>query len=294
MTERNLAVGLAAGLGVLLVWSSFMVFSRMGATSALTAYDLAGLRFIVAGAVTAPFALAWWPRELGWRRAAILAITGPGAIYTLMMYVGLGVAPAAYGGVFANGSLPLFAMAVAWITAGERPGPRRIAASLLLLGGGVLVAWPGLGGGGLALAGGLALFVCASALLSVYIRALDVWAVTPKGALAVVNLPNLVIFLPIWVVFLPKGLAEASNAEIAFQALFQGLGPGFLAVILFTLTARHLGAAATAGISATVPAGAALLAAPVLGEALSALEWLGVGLVTLGLATLVLRRLPKA
>ena len=104
-----------------------------------------------------------------------------------------------------------------------------------------------------------------------------------------VNVPNFLVFLPIWYLFLPSGMSEASTGEIAFQAAFQGLGPGILALALFTMSSVHLGPTATAGVSAAVPTGAAVLAIPVLGEALSAFEWAGVAVATAGLALLVWR-----
>ncbi|MEO0363323.1 MAG: DMT family transporter [Pseudomonadota bacterium] len=290
MEEKNFALGLAAAVGVIFIWSGFIVFSRLGVTSSLTPFDVSGLRFLVAGALTLPFALAWWPRALSAAQVAVLVATGPGSIYSILMYFGLANAPAAYAGVFANGSLPLFTMLLAAAFAGDAPGPRRLIAVAVIVGGGVLVAWRGLGAAGPNLWEGLALFLSASALLSVYIFCLGRWRVGPRQALAVINVPNAVLFLPLWFAVLPSGLSEASWGEILFQAAFQGLGPGFLAVILFTAATMHLGPTPTAGFSAAVPAGAALLAIPVLGEVPSPLEWTGVFLVTLGLVILVLRR----
>ena len=77
---------------------------------------------------------------------------------------------------------------------------------------------------------------------------------------------------------------------IVLQAAFQALGPGLLAVIFYTLSATHLGPAMTAGFSAAVPATAAVLAVPVLGERLTVIEWLAIGVVTLGLLLMVQAR----
>lgn len=290
MTAPSFALGLAAAIGVIFVWSGFFVFSRMGVATALTPFDLSALRFIVAGAIMAPFTLRWWPRHLDWRVTAALAATGPGAIYSLIMYFGLQNAPAAYAGTFANGSLPIFTMALAAVVAKDMPGPRRIVAVAIIVAGGGLVGWRGLNAGGEDVAQGLALFLAASAILSAYIFLLGRWSVSPRQALAVVTLPSALVFLPLWWVALPSGLAQAATGDILFQAAFQGLGPGVLAVVLFTLAALHLGATATAGFSAAVPAGATMLAIPVLGEVPTPLEWGGVALVTAGLALLVLRR----
>lgn len=289
LEQRSFLVGVASAVGVIFIWSGFIVFSRMGVATALTPYDISALRFMVAGAITLPFIWRWWPRHLGWRKVALLVATGPGSIYAIMMYFGLQTAPAAYAGVFANGTLPVFAMLLAALIAREVPGPRRAVAVGAIIAGGVMVAWTGLGAG-VDVVEGVALFTTASAILSIYIFSLGRWGVGPFQALAVINIPNMAIFLPLWWFALPSGLAEAADFDIAFQALYQGLGPGFLALILFTLSTIHLGATPTAGFSAAVPAGAALLAIPVLGETPTPLEWAGIGLVTLGLIVLVFRR----
>lgn len=290
MEDKNFALGVTSAVAVIFIWSGFIVFSRMGVSTALTPFDISALRFIVAGAITAPFLIRWWPRHLSAPTIILMIVCGPGSVYAIMIYFGLQSAPAAYAGVFANGTLPIFTMLIAAWMAREVPGPRRAIAVAVIVAGGVMVAWRGLGAIGPEVVEGMALFVGASALLSIYISGISYWKVTPYQALAVINVPNMLLFLPVWWFFLPSGLAEAETFDIVFQALFQGFGPGFLAVIFFTLAAMHLGATATAGFSASVPAGAALLAIPVLGEAPTPLEWTGIACVTLGLVILVFRR----
>ena len=137
---------------------------------------------------------------------------------------------------------------------------------------------------------GIALFLGASLVLVIYIVGLGHWGVTPKEALVLVNLPNALIYLPVWLLALPTGVHQTPFDVLVFQALFQGLGPGFLVVILLTLTSRHLGAAVTSGLSAVVPATATVLAIPVLGEIPGPVQGLGIAVVTLGLILLVWRR----
>lgn len=290
VTNQNFPLGVACAIGFIFIWSGFIVFSRLGVQTELTPYDIAALRFAVAGVVTLPFVWRWWPRDLGWPSILLLAITGPGTIYSLMQYFALEFAPAAYAGVFANGSIPIFAMILAAIVAKDYPGPRRIIAVAVIIGGGVIVGWRGLHAEGPHLLSGLALFLSASAMMAVYIFSVARLKVSPWQALVAINIPNAVVMLPLWYFLLPSGLAETSTNDIVFQALFQGLGPGFLAVILFTTAAQHLGSTATAGFSAAVPAGAAVLAIPILAEMPTPLEWLGIALVTLGLIILVLRK----
>jgi drug/metabolite transporter (DMT)-like permease len=287
MSQQNRTIGWLSAFGVICVWSGFVVFSRAGVTTELTPFDLTGLRFIVAGSITLPFVWAWWPRHLPLSVIVLIAVTGPGIMYSLLMFLGFERASAAYGGVFANGSLPLFTSLIVLAVTGVAPGRWQVLAIALIFCGGALLGWNGMVKGGAEIGAGIALFLGASASLSIYIFALRHWQIMPTQALVLVNLPNAMVFLPIWWFALPKGLAQVDWQVAAFHALYQGLGPGFLAVIFFTLSARHLGATMTAAFSSAVPAVAAVLAIPILGETPVAIEWLGIVVVTSGLAVLV-------
>ncbi len=265
------------------------MFSRVGVVTSLTAFDITGLRFAVASALVLPFIRGWWPGHLPLRAKFIIALSGPGAIYSVLIVLGLGETSSAYGGVFANGSLPIFTMALGAL-AGQRPSRGQLFAAAVIIAGSILLSFRGMTNHGPSALTGIALFLSASFLLSVYIISIRHWMITPKQALALINLPNALMFLPVWFFLLPSGLADAPLASILFQALFQGLGPGFLAVIFFALTTVHLGPTATAGFSAVVPATAALLAIPVLSEIPTPVEWSGIITVTAGLALLIFRR----
>ena len=287
MPKRNIPLGIFCAVMIIFIWSGFMVFSRAGVTSNLHAYDIAALRFMVAGTLVLPFCKAWWPSHLPLKAKLLMASCGPGAIYTIIMYFGLVEASAAYGGVFSNGSLPIFTMLLVFFISGEKPFRNQLIAIVIIIFGGLLLAFSGMKTGGDNVLLGITLFLISSAVMSAYIFGVRQWGVTPRQALALVTMPSAVLFLPIWYFFLPSGIAETEQSIVIFQALFQGLGPGFFAVILFALAAMHLGPTLTAGFSSVVPATAALLAIPVLGEIPNTLEWVGIGVVTLGLALLI-------
>lgn len=181
-------------------------------------------------------------------------------------------------------------MLLAAIFSKDYPGPWRMLGIAILYLGGTMVGLRGLVAGGADVGQAIAMFVSSSILISGYIYGISRWGLSPWNALAVVNVPNLLIFLPVWYFFLPSGIEQATIEEIGLQVAFQGLGPGFFALIFFTLAATHLGASATSGFSAAVPAGVAVLGIPVLGEIPTAMEWAGIGCVTIGLAILVLRK----
>lgn len=280
-------LGLLSAAGVFCIWSGFLVFSRAGVQSGLTPFDLTALRFLVASALVVPFAMAWWPRHLPLHATLLMSICGPGALYSVLMYFGLKGSSAAYGGVFANGTLPIFTILLGFFFARQVPSRRQLFAVFVLIVGAVLIGVPGLRTGGNNVVSAIAFFLAASAVLSVYFLGVKHWQVGPREALALVSLPNAVIFLPVWFFFLPSTIQDAPWSTILLQAAFQGLGPGFLAVILFSISARILGPMPSAGLAAAVPASATLLAIPVLGEIPTRVEWIGIAIVTAGLVLLL-------
>lgn len=287
---QNRKLGIISAVLVIFIWSGFVVFSRSGVQSNLTAFDLAALRFVVAGALTVPFAVAWWPKHLPLRGVLAVTFFGPGTFYALLMYFGMTEASAAYAAVFANGSLPFFSIVLVFLLTSSLPTKAQVVGLGCIMLGAVTVGASGITGQEASPLRGIVMFLTASAFLSIYIFALSHWKIQPKQALAVVNIPNALIFLPIWYFALPSTLGDAQLSQILFQAAFQGLGPGFLAVILFSLASIHFGPTLTSGFSAAVPATAALLAIPVLGEVPSVASWIGIGGVCLGLAIVALRR----
>lgn len=252
--ESNRQLGVICAIAVLFIWSGFIVFSRAGVTASLTAADMTGLRFLVAGCITLPFAFRWWPRHLPLKAVVTMSLCGPGILYSMLMYWGLSESSAAYAVVFANGALPVFTALLVALASGSLPGKSQVVGISVIVAGALLLGSAGFAAGGKNVAVGIGLFLGASAVLSIYIFGVRHWQVTPRQALALVNVPNALVFVPLWFLFLPSGLAEASWSTVLFQAAFQGLGPGFVAVILFALAATHLGPTPTAGFSAAVPA----------------------------------------
>jgi len=283
-------LGYLAGFGIIGIWSGFIVFARFGVTGNLTPYDIAALRFMVGTLVTLPFAYLYWPRHLPWTKILVLIATGPGIVYSILMYNGLSFSPAAFAGVFANGSMPIFTAILAWFLLGEKLGKTAIIAISIIIAGSLTVGYQSLSTFGGQYLIGLPFFILAAFLLATYMILIRLWNINSRQVLAIVNLLSAVLFLPLWWFFLPSTLSLATMPEIALQALFHGLGPSFFALVFFTYAIQTIGATPMAGFAAAVPATAALLAIPVLGEHLNIIEWSGVLAVTVGLALLIFKK----
>ncbi len=274
--------GVICALLIAALWAGFVVVSRMGAKSPLTIYDMAGLRFGFAAFLLLPATYMWWPSRLKvWQ--FILLAGGTGVPYALFAYAGFLFAPVSHGGVFINGTLPIFTTLVTFVWAGIRPNRKTLIAITVILSGCALTAFGKDGFSGSETLIGDLLFATAALTMAVYMPATKIWKLTLKELLSFVPFINAVLFIPIWYLFLPSNLEGAAMNDILLQMIYQGLGPSILGLVFFFLAIKHLGATPTAAILALVPSIAALMGIPLLGDIPLYFEWIGMGLVTIGI-----------
>lgn len=286
----SFALGLFSAFAVAAIWSGFIVVSRIGAQSELTIYDIAGLRFAFIGTLTLPFAIKYWPRHFNWKQVLILA-GGTGVPYCLLAYGGFVFAPTAHGGVFINGALPIFTTLLALVWFKTRPNTMTTLAIFVLAGGCALTAFAQQGIRFDESLIGDGLFLSAALVMSVYMLATRAWKLNVKELIAVVPFTNAVLYVPIWLLFLPTNLSTAPMDDILLQMFYQGLGPSLGGLLFLFLATKHIGPTPTSAVLAGVPAIAALMGIPLLGETPVLFEWIGMGLVTFGiLLTLIAKR----
>jgi drug/metabolite transporter (DMT)-like permease len=104
----------------------------------------------------------------------------------------------------------------------------------------------------------------------------------PLHAAALVATGSLVIYLPIYLAVAETRLAAVPLAELAMQAIFQGVFVTIVSIVLYGRAILILGASGGAAFGALVPALSALFAIPLLGEWPSETDWLGVTLISAG------------
>ena len=136
---------------------------------------------------------------------------------------------------------------------------------------------------------GDALFLCGSSAWAAFTLLLRRYPMPPLAATVATTLGSAVVYLPL---FLPSTLGQAPAAEIALQAVYQGVLVVFVAMLLYTFAVRQIGAQPVALMMAVVPGLSALAAVPVLGEPLSLLSLAGLAAVTAG-AVMGARQAPK-
>lgn len=107
---------------------------------------------------------------------------------------------------------------------------------------------------------------------------------SPWHSLAITHVGAAAIYGPIWLLYGETGLTSLSLPELAFQIGYHGVLNGLVAMFLYVYGIIILGAAEAAIFAALVPCFAAILAWPLIGEAIGPAEALATLSVTIGIA----------
>jgi drug/metabolite transporter (DMT)-like permease len=288
--------GVIFGFAAASIWAGWSVITRLAVTTRLDAWDIAALRFGVAGLLLAPVLLrrGLARDRLGWLGLAAI-IAGLGAPYVLAAAGGLYFAPASDQGALNPGCMPLFVALIGAIVLGERfSSARKLGLSLIMAGALIIVvghAWSAAWSTSRAL--GDALFLVASFLSAGFTVVMLQAKLDPLHAAALVATGSLVIYLPLYLVFFGPRLAQLPLADFTVQALFQGVVVTIVALLLYGRAVALLGASGGSAFGALVPALSALFAIPLLGEWPNEKDWLGIVLITAGVYLASGGQLPR-
>lgn len=285
--------GYAAAWTIVLVWSFWLIVSRVANDSGLTVYDLAAMRYGLASLVALPLCLYYKPwRGLRLSQIAVLSfILGP--VYILIVFSGFLYAPAAHGGIFMNGVLPLISILFGIFLFRKRPGTQQVLGAALILVSSVVLAWDtSVSNIQNAWIGDL-MFVVGAIFFSSYLILSERWQLRPMQIIFCGTIVNAALYLPVWVLWLPSGLADAPLGPLLLQAVYQGFVPNLIGLLLVAHASRTIGNGNTSSILAAVPGGGALLGLLILGEGLSLISVLALVILTIGLLMSVQRRKPQ-
>ena len=257
--------------------------SRYGVLSNLTIFDLAALRYGISGIIVLPIVLYYQP----WKTIPIFKIfilsilLGP--VYMMFVFGGFVYAPASHSGVFMNGSLPLMTMLISYIWLKEKTSLLQLLGIVLILSGAVFIV---IDGTNLNIAKswlGDILFVIAGIFFSGYMVVSKAWKIKITELFLSSSLVNCIIYMPIWYFLLPKTIFQVSNTELVIQALYQGIVPTLIGLILVMVAVRNIGSSSTSAFLAGVPGLATILSMIFLNEYLGIYGWLGLLLLTPGI-----------
>ena len=289
MNPKILA-GLAFGIGASIIWGGHAVVARLAlAGQGFHPLDLAACRFIPGGLLLGH--LAWRARarlrEVGLLK--LLVLTACGGLGNFLVFVSALVwAPASHGGTIAPMTAPVAGALAGWLLLAEQPTRGRLLALATMLAGVLCIGWDGLASDAPDVWKGDLLLLCAGGswgFFGALLRRWQVPAVPAAGAVAVIS--GLLV-LPLWLAGPAAHFVTLPWSSQLWMLVAQGLLLGVAAMLMFTRSVELLGPTRASTLAVVVPITALLLAAVVLGEALTALKVLGAGLALAGMLGAVL------
>lgn len=289
--RRSQHRGWLFGLVAATIWGGYLAVSRHGIAAGLDSWDLAFIRYIVAGALLLPWLLRNQPRHLagiGWSRGIVMALLA-GPLFVMIGTGGFIFAPLAHGAVIQLGTVTLMSALLSLWLVGERPTLLRVAGLLMLVAGLAVTAGRSLlAGSDTAWIGDL-MFAVAGSMWAFFTVLQRRWAVPPLAATAVVSVLSGLVFSPIYLMF--EGLDAFRGVEpllIAEQVVVQGLLSGIVALFAFSRAVEILGPGRAALFPALAPAVAILIGIPLTGEIPDVVQIAGLIILSTGLIIAVL------
>jgi drug/metabolite transporter (DMT)-like permease len=279
--------GALCGFAAASIWASQSAMTRFAVTTSFDPWDIALLRFGLAGLLLTPvivrrgFALD----RLGWLGLVVL-IAGGGAPHALVAASALRLAPAAELSALNPGCIPLFVAAIAFACARETVSTAQRAGLALIVTGAVLLIAADATDAGVPWSTsrlfGAALALLAALMWAVFTVVMRRADLGPLHAVALVSVGSLVLYLPVYVTWRGATLARVPLVELTTQVVFQGVLVTIVSLLLYGRAVALLGAAGGAAFGALVPALSALMAIPLLGEWPSATDWLAIVVISSG------------
>lgn len=259
-------IGAGCALLAIAIWGGWIVSTRHAVHGHLPPATIGWLRFIVPAVMLAP---AWWRIGLWPKqglRPFVLCFLGAGAFFFLDVATAMRFVPAADVGPLLPGTMPLIVAAVSVLVFREKLGTARaigfaaIALGVLTLGGRGLLypqdgAWRG-----------HALLLAGATMWAGYTLAFRRTGLKATETVGLVGLWSTVVLTPYGLPGVIDAVSSGYGREILIQLFIQGLLSGVVALVAFGIAIERLGSSRAAAFTGLVPALAAVIAVPVLGE----------------------------
>lgn len=285
--RREMWIGIGCAVLVLVIWTGYVLLTRLGTRETFSPPDLLALRVGIAGLIMAPLFLRTGLGGLRLGQGIVLALLA-GIGFGAFSYWALSLAPAAHGAVLMTGSLPLYTSILAMVVLRERFSSIKLASLGLIVCGVVLMGTDSLAAGEPGHLPGDLLFAAASISWAIYTVLAQRWRVRPAQAASVVYTIAAVLYLPVYFTLVDSRLPEAPLGELLVQAVLQGVLATIVSIFAFMRVVQALGASATTMLTAATPSAITLLAIPLLGEIPAWPAIGGIVLVTAGIGATLL------
>lgn len=253
----------------MVIWGGFTLSSRLNAQWGISAWDITALRFALAFCILMPILIYKKDTAFLWNKEPFLLAMIGGVGYCLTSYTAFHYVPAAHAAIFLNGFVPLCTAVAAWLLFKEAFDGHTWLSLLIMLsavaGMSVLMYQET----GVAFGLGDGLFFISAIWWGIFTVLLRHWKLSAWHSMAGVAIWSAIVYVPIYMVFLPKNLSTPTPIHLFGQVIFHGIFVVIIATLAYVEAIKRLGAFKTGSIVTLAPFMAAILAVPLLGEPLS-------------------------
>jgi drug/metabolite transporter (DMT)-like permease len=212
----------------------------------------------------------------------------------MLANAGLLFAPASHAGALFPGVMPLMVAVLAAVVLKEPFTPQKKAGFALIGAGVVGIVWGSGGTIGTTQNIGHLFFLGAAMAFACYTVAMRRARLDGLHAAAISAVGSMLIYMPPYATLAGAGIFDASLSAIALQALVQGLLTAIISYVVYGLAVGILGASSGAAFAASCPAMTAFMAIPILGEWPSAIDWVAIAFISIGVYVVSGGPLPRA
>ncbi|TCB72412.1 DMT family transporter [Acinetobacter sp. ANC 4216] len=251
------------------IWGGFTITSRLNAQWGISAWDITALRFALAFCILMPILLYKKDTAFLWKKEPFLLAMIGGVGYCLTSYSAFHYVPAAHAAIFLNGCLPL-CTALAGLVLFKQPLDKHIWISLVIMLSAITaMSFLMYQETGVAFGFGDMLFFLSAIWWGVFTVLLRQWKFSAWHSMAGVAIWSAIVYVPIYLLFLPKNLTAPEPVHLMLQVVFHGIFVVIVATLTYVEAIKRLGAFKAGSIVTLAPFIAAILAVPLLGEPLS-------------------------
>ena len=280
------ALGVLTAVAAVTIWAVFLVNTRFAISSNFSVEEVMTLRLVTASVVTLPFMIKLGVVLRGQSFVSTMMIAlMPSAVAPYAISSGLFYASASDSGALAPGTLPFWAALFSFLLIGEKPSKFRLIGLLAIFIGALSIGlMQMLDSSNSETWKGHLLFLLGACLWAIYSIYFKQAGLRPVQGLVVGLFWGTLFLVPILFMTGEVSFSKASLEEIVWVCLVQGVIIGVLAMILYSIAIRCLGAAQTAAFGALTPVLALFGGIVFLGETITAGVVVGIFLVAIGVS----------
>ena len=280
MIQNQQILGVLCALAAALIWSGFIIVSRMGGISELTPYDVIAIRYVTCAGLLLPVWVFFYPFNIVQWKFFISALIG-GLAYAIFAFKGFELSSAMHGGILLPGLIPVFVAMISMgmikvpLSINQRIGLGLIVMAITMLFGKEMLAMGHMPQGDV-------YFVISAFFWAWFSVLINKWHITPWQATCSLAFVTCLVYMPVYLLFLPKNISQSGLSEIALQVFYQGFLATIIQMLLYVKAVKIIGAQGMGSFMALVPVIAGLLGILLLNESSDWVLWLALLLVSIG------------